>query len=146
MKNQFSTITVIVAVGFAALLAAAPAGAQTSETRFHVPFTFLAGNRMHPAGQYVVRLDPAYHVMELRRVNTADLERIPLESAPVPRAAGKPMPSTLTFRKYGSYHALRGVWAAGDRDGFELTLSRAEEKLARANGGAAAGEDAVFNR
>ena len=42
--------------------------------------------------------------------------------------------------------SVPGVWAVGDRDGFELTLSRAEEKLARANGGAAAGEDAVFNR
>jgi hypothetical protein len=146
MKHQLTKLTATVAIGIAALLAAAPAGAQTTPTRFNVPFAFLAGDRMHPAGAYVVNLDRTFHVLRLRSAAGANQETLPLKWVPISRQEGASMPGILRFRQYGSVLALRGIWASDARDGVELQVSNAEKELARANGGAGADVDSVFVR
>ena len=91
---------------------------------------------MHSAGHYVIRLDPAFHAMDLRPSSGGSLERLPMKAAPVARREDVAMPGVLRFRKYGAVFALQGVWATDQRDGYAPQPSRAEEELARAGAGA----------
>ena len=50
----------LMGIGAAVFALAASAGAQTSILRMEIPFQFIAGDQVMPAGQYVVRIDEGF--------------------------------------------------------------------------------------
>ena len=135
MKNVFAKATVLMAAGFAVLMGAAPA---RSETRMsvNIPFAFLAGEQIHAAGAYQIRVNADMKYVELRPVEGVATERVLLDGTYVSRADKTATAGFLQFAQYGETYALRAVGAPGAGEGLGLAHSRAEKELAKTNGGA----------
>lgn len=135
MKNQMFKIGALLTLGIA-LLAATPALAQTNPMRADIPFAFLAGDRMHPAGQYEIRVLGNFRVAELRAVNSSVSYRVLLTGG-LKSGAGEADYGELHFNQYGDAYALSGVRAAGDGNAFKVKPSKAEDQMARSGGSVA---------
>jgi hypothetical protein len=129
-KMKTSSKAALIAIGLIVLLAAGSAFAQPSGTmRANVPFQFQAGDKVTPAGEYRVEIDPAFHRMALRRADGSAALYI---SAHLSRKTGDaPEMATLVFHKYGNQFFLRAAWNGRELSGYELPLSRAEREMAR---------------
>ena len=116
-------------IGVLALLAATSANAQTI-ARFQVPVQFLAGDKMLPAGDYHVVVNPVSRTVEVRLSDGSS--GLFLAAIPDQRAVAAPARGRLVFQNYGNVYALREVWVRGDAQGLGLPKSKAERELARA--------------
>ena len=119
---------ILVVIGVIGLMAAPAAYAQISLMRVEVPFQFLAGGKVLPAGLYRVALDTATQRMELRMLDRADGIYLSARTTNRPEAWGQ---NQLSFHKYGNTYFLRQVVTAGRTS--ELPPSAAEIELAKAN-------------
>lgn len=128
MTSKQTFRNAMIAVGLAALLVAPALNAETRLVLFNVPFSFVAGDSVLPAGQYSVKVDPTVNRMRLesqddgaRLYFTVYLEQRP----------ATPDTGTLHFHKYGNTHILKGVWGAGSSVGYDLPTSAAEREMAK---------------
>jgi hypothetical protein len=142
MKNLNSKLGLIAAAGLMAATFTTTAGAQDTHLfRVHVPFAFLAGDQTMPAGDYTIRLDPRFNLVDLAPTPGTGLHRVMLKHNFVTRPHRGSSGGLLTFAKYGDKLVLHGVWARGEEDGHEVVTSKSEIELVRANGGNAADTD-----
>jgi hypothetical protein len=119
----------VAALGLLILLTAGSAAAQTSVLmRAHIPFQFLAGDSVLPAGTYMVRYDPAFRRVEL--VSRGGLTWARFERQ-VARRDVATANGLLVFNKYGTAYALREIWRPGQDRGFQLYRSNAEREMAK---------------
>lgn len=113
---------------YVALLVAAPAlMAQTKseDVVADIPFSFVAGEGVFPAGQYIVS---KVNDNILRIEGSGQQARFVATNAsqrPVSDNSCK-----LVFHHYGDSYFLAQVWARGNQHGRELPRSRAERELA----------------
>ena len=135
MKNVIAKAAVLIMAGFAVLSAAAP-----SETPMlaNIPFAFLAGDQMHPAGEYLIRVNADYRYVELRPAKSAIAERVGLNGKSTERNRVSLGKGFLRFERYGSTYALSGVATAQAKAGMSVTPSKAEKELAKVPGGGVA--------
>lgn len=94
-----------------------------------VPFEFFVGDKLIPAGEYVVqrtgqhgdaivfRRTPDLHSVQMQLVNTRDVGKIEI--------------SKLVFRHYGTEYFLSEVWSAGEDRAGEIMQGKREMQLAR---------------
>ncbi len=129
MKTFNWKTRVLMTIGVLALLAATSANAQTI-ARFQVPVQFLAGDKVLPAGEYQVVVNPVSRIVKIRVPNGSG--GLYLGVIPDQRAVTAPAKGKLVLQSYGNVHALREVWVRGDAQGFALPKSKAERELARA--------------
>lgn len=129
MKNATLKTSLRIAIGVLVLLSVTTASAA-ADGRFHIPFQFLMGNQVLPAGDYNVKIDTANKRIELTSWNG---------SAAVCLSANTPVRTTseaeigkLVFHKFGNVTVLREMWRSGARSGHELTVSKAEREMAKA--------------
>ena len=134
MKNATVNAAVLLVAGLVVLLAAMPAQAETI-MRVDIPFAFLAGEQMHPAGEYLVKIDSRARLAELRPVDGVNTDRLMLDGTLVSRKGVDSMKGFLRFQLYGSTHALQVIGAPAGEAGFGVKASKAERELARTHGG-----------
>ena len=135
MKNVIAKAAVLLAAGCVVLSAAMP---SHTLMRANIPFAFLAGDQMNPAGEYWVGVNPEFRYVNLRPVNGATSQRVALNGTFVPRSRRDlTKGGFLRFERYGSTHALRAVGVPEAEAGLGLAPSKAEAELAKANGGPA---------
>ena len=126
MKLNLSRL-MLLAVG--ALLLSSAAFAQEINVQAKVPFDFMVGDKLYPAGQYSVQnVIPDHHVLRLRngasRGSTYILHHP--ASSPVPAKQ-----TQLVFHRVGNTYFLYQVQVAGSALGREFQRSHAETELAR---------------
>jgi hypothetical protein len=132
MKSVIAKTAVFIVAGFVVLSAATP---SKTEMRANIPFAFLAGDRMHPAGEYWVQVNSDCRYVSLRPFNSTTARHVALDGNFVPRT-GRDIRGFLRFEQYGPTYALRAVGIRGAESGLGVRPSKAEKELARANGGA----------
>ena len=144
MKSLLLKTSVMIAAGFAAMFSAMPANAQAPTLmRVDVPFAFLAGEQVHPAGMYYISVDSRFHIAELRSIHEKAAYRVALKPGTVSRTKGTEAKGYLVFSQYGQTWVLRGV-CSHDADGaYRVTPSKAEIELAKANLGGGTVETTV---
>jgi hypothetical protein len=142
MKTLISKVGFLAAAGLMAVTFTATASAQDANLmRFHVPFAFLAGNQTMPAGDYVLKVDPRFNLVDILPSRGTKVYRVALKQDFVRRPHQAAEGGLLTFAKYGDKLVLRGVWANGKPEGHEVQTSKAEIELARSTGGSPAGAE-----
>ena len=138
MKKLLSSIAIPIALGLVVLTAATPANAQPSfHVRVSVPFPFLAGEQVRPAGDYWFHVNKDFKTLDLQAANETRLQRVPLKFTPVNRGKQPLETGFVSFQKLGDGYVLRGVWGGGMNTGFHTRPSAAEREMAKRNGGAA---------
>ena len=112
---------VVMALGGILVLGAVGAQAQTRiHMRADVPFEFTAGRTTFPAGQYDVTFDEASPPgVLLVRSHDGRGSAFVLTDATIAKEA--PRDTKLVFERRGEGYVLHEVFAAGDRDGREVT-------------------------
>jgi hypothetical protein len=133
MKSLIAKAAVLLVAGFVVLSAAMPS--QTL-MRANIPFAFLAGDQMHPAGEYWVQVNPEFRYVSLRPLDGATAQWAALNGSYVPRTGRELTKGFLQFERYESTYALRAVGIPEAKAGFGVMPSRAEKEL-KAHGAAA---------
>lgn len=116
-SSLFRTAAVLAA---SLIVAAAAAPAQT--VRAKVPFDFVAGERMMPAGEYKVALDARTGLVML---NPSDQTGAWVNAHGANWGVANER-GQLVFHKYGESYFLKRVKTAATTQGFELYPARAE--------------------
>ena len=117
--SRKATLTVLAA---AALFCAAPMRAQRASTRFEIPFAFVAGSEMYPAGVYEFTYDPFARIL-VRAITESTTHVVPLAAKYESRPMASIEKSRLRFQQYGGTMFLTVVWAAGHEDGRAVAVS-----------------------
>jgi hypothetical protein len=97
----------------------------------NIPFDFVVGHEIFPAGQYSVALVGPV-MLELRDSRARVLTTVLTQSVQAPATPGKPK---LRFEKEGDQNVLTQVWQEGDETGQQvLRLKSATVAVRRASG------------
>lgn len=129
MKNLTWKTGVLMAISGIALLSVTAAYAQSISVRANVPFQFLAGDKVLPAGQYQLSVAPGSNRITLHP--TQGGAGMYLSILPTQRSQFAAQPGALVFHRYGTHHFLRTVWSPGQSGGYELPSSKAEREFVR---------------
>jgi hypothetical protein len=113
------------AMGLFAAVACSGLNAQTMELRAKVPFDFRMGEKLMPAGQYLIHHSAGLLTVREQGGSTAAMFLTLPEYRP-----HTPTTGTLEFNRYGEDYFLAKIWAPGSRDGRSLTKSSAEKEIA----------------
>ncbi|HUA15568.1 MAG TPA: hypothetical protein VMG31_09730 [Verrucomicrobiae bacterium] len=124
------TLCVIVAVA----PCCAVDGAEDDRSKFDVkiPFEFIVGSHVMPAGRYrlerVLGSDSDSDILLIRGLEKRDYQAI---TANVVASADVQAPSRLVFHRYGNRAFLSELWIRGKRTGLRLRVSPMETDAAR---------------
>jgi hypothetical protein len=114
--------TVMVAAGCAALLPLASNAQDTFGTvvgmHAEIPFRFTVGDRVFPAGKYLIHLNRIDHVVVLK--SAKDYVRVSASSTTPFRNTHDAFKGRLEFNDYGSAVVLRKVWINGEEKGASV--------------------------
>lgn len=114
-------VTAIIAV------AAPSANAQSTGVRLNIPFAFLAGDTVLPAGAYQFDVELSCNRLAIRSMDGA--AGAYLTAHPGNRKGGLHQ-NAAVFHKYGNTYVLRHLAVAGYYEGRDLGPSKAERELA----------------
>ena len=117
-------ITVIALLAVAGIISTGKALAQSDEVRVAVPFDFAVGNKVLPAGTYLIT-SPSDWVIEIQNQNTRDA-MLALVAGDNDQSAK----NVLVFDKHSNHYFLREILC--DSAKMNVSLPRATiEKIAR---------------
>jgi len=122
MKTYFSLVLVA-----AALLFASTAQAQAIHVKADIPFDFVVGNTVYPAGTYTIV--PATEASNALLLDGGDARAMVMSnhcSLSLPSKSTK-----LVFDRMGSSYFLSQIWVEGRSDGREFPKSKAELQMAK---------------
>ena len=108
------------------MVASAPtAHAQTTPVaKADIPFDFVAGQRVMPAGTY--EITHSDNLLELRATDQKAAEFLSVHAA---YTVHTPSGSSLVFDRRGDKYFLRQIWTAGNHDGYECPKTRIEKDV-----------------
>ena len=108
------------------MVASAPtAHAQTTPVaKADIPFDFVAGQRVMPAGTY--EITHSDNLLELRATDQKAAEFLSVHAA---YTLHTPSGSSLVFDRRGDKYFLRQIWTAGNHDGYECPKTRIEKDV-----------------
>ncbi len=127
MKNVIAVVALMLA-GCVVLSAATP-----YQMRAHIPFAFLAGEHVNPAGDYWVEVNADFQCISLRPVQSTEERRVRFNGKQVARSGRDRSKGFLRFEQYGATYTLRAVGAPEAPAGFGVKPSNAEKELAKVN-------------
>lgn len=114
---------------FALFFGVSAAHAQESGLQAVIPFNFVAGNRVLPAGHYSLRnWDTSSGVIAVR-----DLDE-PIASFSNTNACSQRAPaksSKLVFHRIGNEYFLYQIWVEGETTGRQFPMSKLEIQMAK---------------
>ncbi len=132
MQNLNSRRGLLIVAGLALLSFSVPAiAADTTYMRIDIPFAFLAGNEILPAGTYHVDVSNSYNYADFRSTNETKIHRVLLAASRVERSLRESEVGTLQFQRYGDRLVLRAVFNPSKSEGFMFKKSKAELELGR---------------
>ena len=108
------------------MVASAPTAlAQTTPVaKADIPFDFVAGQRVMPAGTY--EITHSDNLLELRATDQKAAEFLSVHAA---YTVHTPSGSSLVFDRRGDKYFLRQIWTAGNHDGYECPKTRIEKDV-----------------
>jgi hypothetical protein len=118
-------------LGVGLLLVASGAQAQETHVKANIPFDFVAGNQILPAGEYMVASEgPTNQAIVIRSVDrkTAILSVTNSCSSSRPSDTSK-----LVFHRLAGRYFLSQVWVQGNTAGRQVPRSKAEIEMAKNN-------------
>lgn len=125
MKKQ----SVVVTLSLFVMSLIVPAFAQMSLlTTVSIPFDFTVGEKVLPAGRYIVERTAAGNVLALSNPKQKLSESVVTSLVEAREASTT---SRLEFRRYGDRYFLARVWSEGNSAGRELSPSRQEREIAK---------------
>ena len=115
----------------AAVLAFSTAAyAQQPITRATVPFNFVVGDKLYPAGDYsVANISIGSPILQITNHNDARSGLALTTACSVPK--GKGGQTQLVFARVGGVYFLHQIWVAGSQAGRELRPTPKETTLAQ---------------
>jgi len=115
--------------GLGLLLAASTVQAQDNGVKADIPFDFVVGNQMLPAGEYtVVNQGPVNQAILIR----SDEGKAAIMSLTQPCSSFSPSAKTkLVFHTMAGRYFLYQIWTQGNSSGRQLPKSKAEVELAK---------------
>jgi hypothetical protein len=118
-------------LGLGLLLAVSAAQAQETRVKASIPFDFVVGNQILPAGEYMVSsLGSTNEALVIR----SDDSKTAILSLTNSCSSSKPSDtSKLVFHHLAGRYFLSQVWAAGNSGGRQLPTSHIEVQLAKNN-------------
>jgi len=125
MKLNLIRFTVLAVV---ALILGSAAFAQTVSLRAVVPFNFVVGDKVYPAGEYAVKtFGNGNDLLSVAGRGTKES----VMTLPYTITSGMPAEhSALIFQRVGDAYFLQQVWKAGSPVGLGLHRSHLETRLA----------------
>jgi hypothetical protein len=129
MRNLTWKTGILMAISGIALLSVTTAYAQPLAVRANIPFQFLAGDKVLPAGQYQLSVAPGLNRITLHP--TQGGTGVYLSIIPTQRSEYAAQPGALVFHRYGTHYFLRKVWSPGQSGGYALPSSKAEREFVR---------------
>ncbi len=125
------TTQIGVLLGSILLLTAAMASAQTRRLSVTVPFSFVAGSRHLPAGDYTIELNREKDLVVIRSGDRSG-DRFGEVKATVTATSNDLTPtsdkSSAIFHRYGDHYFLGQIWRLGASQ--VLTPGKLEKELA----------------
>jgi len=118
-----------VLIAFSFLFVVSSAHAQ-SAVQATIPFNFVAGNRVLPAGQYVLG---SKSLTSGNLISIRDLDE-PITSLALsnPCSVSKaPKTSKLVFHRIGNEYFLYQIWVEGETTGRQFPMSKLEVQMAK---------------
>jgi hypothetical protein len=122
-------LMVLAAVMTLTVMASARVAQAQQSLVVNIPFDFVAGNQMLPAGQYAVKLSGPQHSLILidRKYSLASS----FLNTNAVAANEIPTESKLVFNRYDHRYFLSQIWTAGDSSGRQLQKSAREKEVAQ---------------
>lgn len=114
-------------LGLGLLLAVSAAQAQDVRVKANIPFDFVVGDRVMPAGEYIVA--PAGSLGQAIAIRSDNRTDTTLIFACVSSAPSKS--TKLVFHALAGRHFLSQVWVEGYSQGRQLRMSKSERYLAK---------------
>lgn len=127
-------LVALVAAGVISIVASSPAAAQSESAIVKIPFQFIVGRAVLPAGSYRIAPQAAdWRLVSITNLNGSRIVAFAFTEALVnsePTANG----SQVTFKSYDGHYFLQGVAVPG-RDARQLLITKAgaERTLAKLN-------------
>ena len=118
------------AIGLFATMACAGLHAQTMDMHVNVPFNFQMGEKIMPAGRYVIH--HADSVLTMRQQGGSNATIVRLTQPTIRRDT--PKAGSVVFNRYGGSYFLSQIWTSNSRDGRTVLKSTREKELARNSG------------
>lgn len=116
-------------LGLGLLLAVSAAQAQEIGVKADIPFNFVVGNQMLPAGEYTLLNQGAVGQAVLIRSYEG---KTALFSSTQPCTSSSPSAKTkLVFHTMAGRYFLYQIWTEGNASGRQIPKSRAEVELAK---------------
>jgi hypothetical protein len=119
--------TAFLGLGF--LLAVSAAQGQEPRVKANIPFDFVVGDRVMPAGEYLVsQTDMASSAIAIFSEQTRETSFVVTSAS----ALSGPSASTkLVFHVLGGRYFLSQIWTRGYSQGRQLRMSKSEIQLAK---------------
>lgn len=110
------------------------ASAQSLENLMsvQVPFDFQVGEKLLPAGKYVIKRDP--QLPKLLLIHSTEQNILAAAYTITLDLPKEPARTSLTFAEYGGKHFLSEVKVQGRGVGYALPKSKIEHSLAKLSG------------
>ena len=128
-KQAYTLIAMVVLVGSMAVAAQAQNNGRPQLVAA-IPFQFNVGNKIMPAGEYLVRSvsdDSSIVVLAIQSRDGKANAMLMMRSV-----QGKtPNRAKLTFNRYGNQYFFAQTWLDGDNIGLEAQRSRSERAVQR---------------
>jgi hypothetical protein len=127
-------LVALVAAGVVSLVASSPAAAQSDAAKVKIPFQFIVGQRVLPAGSYRIAPQTADWAVVLITNMEGGAPAEFLTTEGLPHADVTDDSSLVTFKKYDGHYFLQGVTVPGrDARQVRITKVEAERTLAKLN-------------
>ena len=127
MKKQISVT--LFALGMMLALAVSASAQTTQRIGVNVPFDFVAGGKLMPAGHYTVRR-LSFEDEKLLLIRSDDGRSNAIVLTDTARGNQVPDSAALTFRQYGDSYFLAAVSIPGAADVREVPQTKSERKHA----------------
>ena len=129
MKKQvYITAALVMLAGVFGLITARAQTHGNPKSRITIPFEFRVGNKIMPAGDYVVTLPTAQeNIIRLQRRDGSACVAS-LTSSVTRRISDG---SKLIFHRYGDQYFFVQAWFDGDNAGLQALMSRDEKQVIR---------------
>jgi hypothetical protein len=116
-------------LGLTVLLMAASTQAQQYGAKADIPFDFVVGDHVYPAGEYILK--GASSLNTVLRITNADGDSSRFTPTNTCSLSHPSQETKLVFRRMGDTLYLSQLWIAGSDTGREFPKGRAETLLAK---------------
>jgi hypothetical protein len=119
-----------VLIAFAFVFVVSSAHAQTPAVQAAIPFNFVAGNHVLPAGNYLLG-SKWLTLPSLISIRDLDEQVTSVTGSNACVANEAPKTSKLVFRRIGNEYFLYQIWIAGETTGRQFPMSKLEVQMAK---------------